>query len=169
MASQQPCSDEHASVRCSAAMEEGFGMISYSSEVTIGRPPQQVWPYVVEPAKQALWTDVEMRPVTEGPWIAGTRIVVAFGRRPFKASIGLELTAIEPDRRMAFTTYTAGPILWDGEYRLEPTAAGGTRLNQAGTLRFRGLWRLLEPMVGAEIRRNEIAELERLKKVLETA
>ena len=144
-------------------------MISYGSEVTISRPPQQVWPYVVEPEKQALWIDVAMRPVTQGRWLAGTRIVVTFGRRPLKTTIGLELTAVEPDRRMAFTTYTAGPILWDGEYRLEPTAGGGTRLTQAGRLRFRGLWRLLEPVVGAEIRRNEIAELERLKKVLETA
>jgi hypothetical protein len=69
---------------------------------------------------------------------------------------------------MAFTTYSARPILWDGEYRLEPAATNGTRLSQAGTLKFRGLWRLVEPLVGAEIRRNEIAELERLKQVLET-
>lgn len=142
-------------------------MISYSSEVTIARPSEEVWPYVIEPAKQAQWTDVAMKPITDGPWRVGTRIEVTFGRRPLRAVIGLELTAFEVDRRMAFTTYTKRPILWDGEYRLEPTPTGGTRLSQAGKLRFRGLWRLVEPMVGAEIRRNEIAELERLKKVLE--
>jgi len=142
-------------------------MITYSSDVTIARPPEQVWPYVIEPEKQAQWTDVAMRPITDGPWRVGTRIEVAFGRRPLRASIGLELTAVETGRRMAFTTYTTGPVLWDGEYRLERTETGGTRLSQAGRLRFRGFWRLLEPMIGAEMRRNEIAELERLKKVLE--
>jgi len=70
---------------------------------------------------------------------------------------------------MAFTTVSRGGVQWEGEYRLTPTAAGmGTRLVQQGTLRFGGLWRLAEPIVGAEIRRNEIAELEKLKLVLET-
>lgn len=142
-------------------------MISYGSQVTIARPPQDVFPYIVEPAKQALWADVPMQQITEGPWRVGTRFTVSFGRGPLRASIGLEVAALEPDRRLAFTTFTTGPILWDGEYRLEPIA-GGTQLSQSGQLRFRGLlWRLLEPIVGAEIRRNEIAELERLKGVLE--
>ena len=43
-------------------------MISYRSEVTIARPPEKVWPYVIEPGKQALWTDVAMKPITDGPW-----------------------------------------------------------------------------------------------------
>jgi hypothetical protein len=142
-------------------------MISYRSQVTIARPPQDVFPYIVEPAKQALWADVPMQQITEGPWREGTRINVSFGRGPLRASIGLEVAALEPDQRLAFKTFTTGPIFWDGEYRLEPIG-GGTQLSQSGQLRFRGiLWRLLEPIVGAEIRRNEIAELERLKAVLE--
>jgi hypothetical protein len=50
---------------------------------------------------------------------------------------------------------------------LESTSSGGTRLSQAGQLRFRGLGRLIEPIVGAEIRNGEIKELERLKGILE--
>jgi hypothetical protein len=34
-------------------------------------------------------------------------------------------------------------------------------------LRFSGLWRVLEPLIGAEIKRGEIAELERLKEIVE--
>ena len=63
-----------------------------------------------------------------------------------------------------------GPISWDGEYRLEPAAdRAATRLSQQGTLRFHGLWRLVEPIIGAEIRRNEIKELEKLKVLVEAA
>jgi hypothetical protein len=62
-----------------------------------------------------------------------------------------------------------GGIQWTREYRLAPTADGtGTQLAQEGTLEFSGLWRLAEPLIGSEIRRGEIAELEKLKAVLAT-
>jgi hypothetical protein len=50
---------------------------------------------------------------------------------------------------------------------LAPADGMGTRLSQRGTLRFTGLWRLVEPIVGAEIRPGEVAELEKLKAILE--
>ena len=50
---------------------------------------------------------------------------------------------------------------------MAPADGMGTRLSQRGTLRFTGLWRLVEPIVGAEIRRDEVAELEKLKAILE--
>jgi len=70
---------------------------------------------------------------------------------------------------MAFTTVSEGGLQWDGEYRLAPADEMGTRLSQHGTLQFRGLWRVAEPIVGAEIRRGEIAELDRLKAIVEQA
>ena len=36
-------------------------------------------------------------------------------------------------------------------------------------LQFTGLWRLIEPLVGAEIRSGEIKELERIKALVEAA
>ena len=42
-----------------------------------------------------------------------------------------------------------------------------TELEQEGTLAFTGLWRLLEPIAGAEIKSGEVKELERLKAVVE--
>jgi hypothetical protein len=81
----------------------------------------------------------------------------------------LQVTARDEGRRFAWTTVGKGPISWDGEYRLEPAGPSGTRLSQQGTLQFHGLWRLLGPFVGAEIRRNEIKELEKLKALVEAA
>jgi uncharacterized protein YndB with AHSA1/START domain len=142
-------------------------MISYVSDVTIARSPEQVWPYLVERDKQALWSDVPMTPLTEGPMRPGSKMRLSFGRAPMRASLTLEMTALEPGRRLAFTTISKGGLHWDGEYRLEPTDTGGAHLSQHGTLRFSGLWRLAEPVVGAEIKRGEIAELEKLKTVVE--
>ena len=142
-------------------------MITYESEVVVGRPPRDVWPYLVERDKQALWSDVPMEPLTEGPMQAGSRMRLRFGAGPLHVSITLEMTVVDPAEGMAFTTVSQGGIQWDGEYRLALAENIGTRLSQHGTIRFSGLWRLVEPIVGAEIRRGEIAELEKLKAVLE--
>ena len=143
-------------------------MKSYQSEVLIEKSPDAVFPYLLEREKQALWSDVPMRPVTEGPLAAGSRFEVTFGMGPLKATLGLEMTAVEQSRRMAWKTYS-GPIDWTGEYVLEPDGAAGTKLSQRGTLKFGGVWRLMEPVVGGEISEGEKKELEKLKAVVEAS
>lgn len=107
-----------------------------------------------------------MRRLDEGQLKAGSRFEVTFGMGPLKATVGLEVTAVDPARRLAWKSYS-GPIGWQGEYVLEPEGSGGTRLGQEGSLTFHGLWRLIEPLVGAEISRGETRELETLKAVVE--
>lgn len=142
-------------------------MLSYSSSVSIDRSPDVVFPWFTEPAKQGQWSDVQMRRLTEGPFGAGSRLEVTFGMGPLKARIGLEITELEVPRRMAWTSFS-GPIRWAGHYDLEPVD-GGTRVSQQGTLTFSGLWRLLEPLIGAEIRSGEEKELVRLKALVEAS
>lgn len=142
-------------------------MVTYDSEVVISRPPGEVWPYLIDRDKQALWSDVPMEPPTDGPWRVGTRMRLRFGKRPISTSLTLEVSAVDVNARTAFRTVSSGGIQWDGEYRLAPEGETTTRLTQHGTLRFSGLWRLIEPIVGAEIKRGEIAELEKLKTVVE--
>lgn len=141
-------------------------MIQYESSVSIDRPPEVVFGYLIDTSKQALWSDVPMRQLTSGPLGVGSRLEVTFGMGLMKAVIGLEVVSVEKDREMTFTTFS-GPIKWDGGYRLAPSASGGTEVSQHGTLRFTGLWRAVEPMAGAEISRGEVKELEKLKAVVE--
>ena len=144
-------------------------MITYQSSVTIDRPPEAVFPYIVELSKQALWSDVQMRPITGGDVLQkDSRLELTFGKGPLKAKIGLEMTAAEPPTRTTWRTFS-GPISWQGEYRLEPSGEGATKVSQQGTLEFHGLWRLLEPFVGGEIKSGEIKELEKLKAAVEGA
>lgn len=143
-------------------------MVSYQSKVVVDRPPEVVFDYCIDPAKQALWSDVPMRRLTEGPLVTGSRFEVMFGKGPLRMTLGLELTAVEPGRRMAWTTFS-GPARWEGEYAVAPTASGATELRQDGRLQFTGLWRLFEPLVAGEIKADELKELERLKAVAEAA
>ena len=141
-------------------------MLTYASQVHVDRPPEVVFPYLVEPEQQKLWSDVPMRLLTAAPLAAGSRMEVTFGMGPVKAVVGLEISALEPARRMAFRTFS-GPIRWEGEYHLQPSGTNGTQLSQEGRLVFTGLWRLVEPIAGREIERGEVKELERLKEVVE--
>jgi hypothetical protein len=141
-------------------------MLRYALKVTISRPPSDIFPYLTDPVKQGLYSDVPMRQITPGELATGSRMEVTFGMGPLKATIGLEMTAIEANTRMAFDTYS-GPIKWQGEYLLKPTDGGATNLSHEGSMRFTGLWRLLEPLVGAELKSNGAKEMERLKAAVE--
>jgi hypothetical protein len=142
-------------------------MLTYQSSVSIDRTPEVVFPYFAEPSKQAQWSDVQMRRLTDGPFGPGSRLEVTFGMGPLNPRIGLDITELEVPRRMAWTSFS-GPIRWAGHYDLE-AVEGGTRVSQQGTLTFSGLWRLFEPLIGAEIRNGEEKELEKLKALVEAS
>ena len=60
-----------------------------------------------------------------------------------------------------------GPIRWKGEYLLTPTDVGGTTVSHEGTMVFTGLWRLIEPLIGSELKSGGAKEMERMKAVIE--
>jgi hypothetical protein len=140
-------------------------MIKYDWSASIARPPAEVFDYLVDTKKQALWSDVPMRQITPGNLAKGSKMEVTFGSGLLKAVIGLEMTDVVDGERMAFETYS-GPIKWTGAYTLRPADAG-TDLNYAGSLTFTGLWRLLEPFIGREMKAEGIKEFEKLKAVVE--
>ena len=143
-------------------------MQRYSSSVRINRPPDKVFPYLVDPTKQAQWADIPLRLLNSGPLRLGSRMELTLGRWPIRFTRVLEFTNYEQDRRLAFRTFDEGSVSWSGEYRLEPTESFGTRLSHAGELRFSGLAaRLFEPIVGFVIRWSEIRQLRRLKEIIE--
>ena len=51
---------------------------------------------------------------------------------------------------------------------LEPLGPERTRAIWSGSLGLRGLWRVIEPLMAAEVKAGEAAELRRLKENLET-
>jgi hypothetical protein len=73
---------------------------------------------------------------------------------------------MEFGKKLGFRSYS-GPISWQGEYDLAEDGKGATKVSQNGQLRFKGLWRLVQPLAGGRIRRSEVWELQRLKKFIE--
>jgi uncharacterized protein YndB with AHSA1/START domain len=141
-------------------------MIRYSSEVTIARPPHEVFDALLDPARYAQWTDmVDMSFDGAARPQVGTRGQFRLAKGPIKGMLDVELTELEPDRRVVFQI-THQTLDWRAVSVLEP-AGTGTRLTYAGEIRLRGWRRLLEPMVAGEARRGEGGEALRLKELLE--
>ena len=143
-------------------------MISYSSEVTIDRPPHAVYEAFLDPDLYSNWTDmVDVSFDGAGPPSVGTRGRFRMAQGPIKGMLEMQLTELEPDRRVVFHV-THPDLDWTAVSTLQP-AGTGTRLTYAGELRFLGWRRLLEPFMGREVRQGEAEEARRLKALLEAS
>ena len=141
-------------------------MIRYSSQVTIARPPRAVFEALLDPDLYPQWTDmVDVSFDGEGGAKVGTRGRFRMAKGPIKGMLAMELTELDPERRVVFHV-THPDLDWVAVSTLE-AAGDGTRLTYAGDLRLLGWRRLLEPLVGREVRQGEAAEAVRLKSILE--
>jgi uncharacterized protein YndB with AHSA1/START domain len=143
-------------------------MIRYSSEVTIARPPHEVYEALLDPDLYPKWTDmVDVEFEGADTPRVGTRGRFRLATGQIKGTLEMEVTELDPDRRVVFRV-THPSLDWTAVSTLV-AAGSGTRLTYAGELRMRGWRRLLEPLAGREVRNGEASEAVRLKALLEAA
>jgi uncharacterized membrane protein len=140
-------------------------MASATATVRIERRASDVFALLADAENDPLW-----RPgVIEIVRVSGDEVGTIYGQkvagpagRPVQADI--EITAYEPDRILAFRT-TTGPVRPHGRYEL--TAIGdATEVRFTLTAELRGVKRAMGPIV-TKTMRSEVANLDRLKSVLE--
>lgn len=122
--------------------------------------PEQVEAYVIDPAKVP-----ELSPGVEafelsGPLGVGTKVREV--RRMLGRRMQLEwtVTDYEPNRRIVFE-WSGKWMHVTGAVTFEPVE-GGTRVSTHNDIRSRGVFRLVEPLVEAAIRREERTIFKRL-------
>jgi hypothetical protein len=143
-------------------------MFRFSGEVVIDRPAVDIGSFLADFDRYPEWTDMgRTRRLTEGPVGPGTRAEGMMGSGPMRVAMTWEITRYDPGRILAYRTVSKGVLGMDGSYLLEPITPASTRVKAEGTVRTRGLLRLLEPLIKGEIRRGESRELERMKAILE--
>ncbi len=135
--------------------------------VEIARRPAEVFPFLVEADRMKQWIGglVEFTPLGEGPGV-GSRSRQRVEQAGRTWDVESEIVELEPDRRLtarmrasAFTSVVG--------YRLED-ADGGTRLTGSVEVEPRGLGgRVLGGLAGLAAERKLVADLGRLKSVLE--
>jgi uncharacterized protein YndB with AHSA1/START domain len=135
--------------------------------VVVARSPAEVFPYLVEPDLMRRWIGglIEFTPLDEEPRIgARSRQKVEQGGRTW--DVESEIVELVPDRRLSARA-TSSAFASTLSYALEP-APEGTRLHGTVETRLRGLaGRLLGGFARRAAERKLVADLERLKRLLE--
>ncbi|MBV9605519.1 MAG: SRPBCC family protein [Solirubrobacterales bacterium] len=139
-----------------------------SSTIEIRRPMSEVFAFLADGENDPRWRtgviDIRRKSGQGRGAIYEQGVKGPFGRR---VPADYEITAYEPDRRIGFRAI-AGPVRPEGSYELAALDSGATRVTFALRAEPRGLAKLMSPMV-TKTMRSEVAQLDRLRAVLEEA
>ena len=136
-----------------------------TNSVEIARPPMEVFAFLADGTNDRRWRggviDIRLASGSGLGAVYQQGVKGPFGRR---VAADYEITAFEPEQRIGFRAI-AGPVRPEGSYELQPVD-GGTRVTFSLRCAPRGLAKLMTPMV-ARTMRSEVAQLNRLREVLE--
>jgi uncharacterized protein YndB with AHSA1/START domain len=140
-------------------------VVRVAHTVEIARPAAVVFTALTDVSRVPDWQASALESRAEAPLAEGVRI---HERRHFlghDAETELEVTAFEPDRRLALRTLR-GPVKLSIDHVLEETD-GRTSLHVRAEGRPDGLLRFAGPAVAARARHELRRDFERLKAILE--
>lgn len=145
-------------------------MITVLVQDTIARPAEEVWSVAADTARHPKWMTVTSAELLRG---TGSQVGdrgrerMQFGPLTYDA----EFTVVEadPGRRIVWKAGAGAPFNGDLVLELEPLDASTTRASYGGSFEFRGLLRLLEPLMAGEAKKGPATELRRLKQLLESS
>jgi uncharacterized membrane protein len=145
-------------------------MIRFETEQVIERSAGDIWAYAADIVRHPEWMGVvDARVVSGQPTDVGAVAMERVKLGPRSADVALEVSAAIPGRRIAWRMAGGGPLKGEVTLDLEPLDAERTRATWSGSIGLTGLWRLLEPLMAAEIRTGEASELRRLQANLQAA
>ena len=139
-------------------------MPSFSHSVELSRPPEAVFPWLLEEDKVPQWTSNLQSYSVEGPLGAGAQVRqsldLAGGLR-----VTMEIVRYDPPRG-AETRFETNGVKVTSAYALESYGLG-TRLTQTLDAKASGLTgRMLIPVVQGRLEQKLTQDLERLREVL---
>jgi uncharacterized protein YndB with AHSA1/START domain len=142
----------------------------FEQELSIRRPPEDVFDYVTDPAKLASWQTSKtfVEPLTEGPSRLGTRIrerTKPPGAKEFEQIV--EFTEFDRPNRL-HVHIVEGPQPVDGAWTFTPEG-DGTRVRCVVEGDLRGPMRFLAPIVRRAMAHQFREYHENLRKNLESA
>ena len=142
-------------------------MTKIERSIVIDRPIGDVWQFVHDTSKDALWqtTLSESEKLTDGPLAVGSQVREGRHFLGLRVATTWEVTEYEPNAKSAIRAI-AGPVPFTGSYRVEP-ADGGTRFTVTGQLDAHGFFKLTEPVFARITGRELEANLGHLKDILE--
>jgi carbon monoxide dehydrogenase subunit G len=143
-------------------------MSTFSHTVTIPRPPNEVFAWLLERDRVPRWTSGVQSYEPSGPLGPGARVRQRLEVSGQTVDVDMEIVRYEPPRA-AETRFATNGIDVVNVYTLAPDGAG-TRLTQSLDAKARGLTaRLLLPAAQPRLERKLADDLERLRGLLAEA
>jgi len=138
----------------------------FSHTVEISRPPEDVFPWLLEEDKVPRWTShLDTYQALDGSLGPGSRVRQVLEVSGRRIDVELEITRYDPPRG-AETRFATNGIEVVNAYSLEPSGAG-TRLTQSLDAKPSGLTaRMLVPVVQPRLEEKLMQDLERLRSEL---
>jgi uncharacterized membrane protein len=138
------------------------------TEIEIERPRAEVAGYAADPSNAPFWYEniesVEWR--TPPPLAAGSRVafVAHFLRR--RLAYTYEIVEYAPGERLVMRT-AEGPFPMETSYTWSDTADGRTHMTLRNRGEPAGFSRIMAPLMTTAVRRANVRDLRRLKRILE--
>jgi uncharacterized protein YndB with AHSA1/START domain len=145
-------------------------MSRFVTEQTIARSAEDVWAYAADILRHPEWMAATDARVVQGDGTrrgARGRERMRFG--PFEWDVEFEVADAVPGRRIAWKAVSGTPFDLEVALDLEPVGPASTKATYGADIRFRGLWRLLSPIVAMEGKSGPARELNALKAQVEAA
>ncbi len=142
-------------------------MIRVEKTIAVRRPSDEVFAFVADQTNAAQWQSgiVEVRRLTDGPPGVGTRHTFTRTLMGRQMTGENEYVVFEPGKRVAFRT-TSGPGLL-ASYAVTAVPEG-THLTATIELDVSRIMSVAEPLVARVLGRDVVANLARLKSILES-
>jgi carbon monoxide dehydrogenase subunit G len=143
-------------------------VIRFADSIELAAPQARVFGFVsdLENLPKIQSEVVRSTVLDPGTVHVGTRFEEVVKIGPRRVTARCVVTEHEPERLTAFRAESSA-VHYDGRFVVEP-AGEGSRVTIEGTARLQGLWRLLQPLLAADVRKGVEHELEAIKAHTET-
>jgi carbon monoxide dehydrogenase subunit G len=143
-------------------------MIRIEESIQVRQPRDRVFEFLTDLDNLAKWQTgvVQSKPLSQGPVRVGYQFEETAKVGPWKLHNVCTVTDLKANERFAFEAKSSGPLDYEGSFNLQPVA-GGTRLTLSGSARLKGLWRLLQPVLAGDLRKETRTEMETIRRLLE--
>jgi uncharacterized membrane protein len=143
-------------------------MINVEESIVINRPIEEVFAFVANFENHPKWETnfQKVKLLASIPTGVGTTYQCELKLPGQTATSKFEISEYEVNKKIAFEAEAAGPAKPNGSFLFEP-AAGGTKITLVPRPEFRGILKLLEPMMAGYVRKQNQEHLIKLKQILE--
>jgi hypothetical protein len=142
-------------------------VIQIEHSAVIRRQPEEVFGFMTDIANLPRWQTgaVKSEMLSEPPLVTGSRFSETVRVGPWKLETQCVVTELKRSEVFAFEAMSR-PIDYAGSFRLSDEA-GKTRVSLHAVAQLKGVWRLLQPLLASDLRKESRVELENLRHVLE--